>query len=62
MKQNKEKVSALHLILAAVLLLGLVLHSAAIPANAADGLSSSEIREQIEELERIRLKIKSRSR
>ena len=53
MNQKNVKFPALHLILAAVLLMGLVLNTVAVPANAADGLSSSEIRDQINELERL---------
>ena len=51
MKFSKRTASALHLILATVLLLGILMNVSAAPAYAAGKQSSSEIREQINEME-----------
>ena len=52
MNLTKKLVSLVSLILAVILLLGLLASVFTVPANAADKLSSSEIREQIKEMER----------
>lgn len=53
MKFKKKIASILALILAAVMLLSLLVNLFAVPANADNNQSSSEIREQIEEMERL---------
>ena len=51
MKFSKQTASVLHLMLAAVLLFGLLLNVASVPAHAAGKQSSSEIMEQIKEMQ-----------